>query len=404
MCRVTRAMFFFCRNIHSVSRFIYASRVGDGICDCCDGSDERGMRGKVCANTCAEEAVVARASQEQRRLEIKEGLRRLEEAKVEAAAGVAAWREERSRLEKALPELEQKQAEAKTRRDHAQGRWDAEVKAAEAEQKAADVAEASEAAAEADAVEAAKVAQADETAEGAEMLSKTGGDTESEGDSPAEPEAQPRVSEYAKWALDQQQKDLLQAGASEAAGGSHTPPPSSTPPEPESLAVEQLQEPEAKRELDVAKKAFDEADTAFRDSKRSKGNLEKKLIYDLGNGMRWFSLVDRCVEKQYGEYKYKICFFSDATQDHTSLGRFSSWEDPLVMKFEHGQSCPGGESRSLAVQFVCGPEEDILNLAETSKCTYRAEVGHPGACAQADLQRLEEPADEGFVLMPHEEL
>lgn len=39
------------------SRRVPLSRVGDGVCDCCDGSDERGSRfAAACANTCAAES------------------------------------------------------------------------------------------------------------------------------------------------------------------------------------------------------------------------------------------------------------------------------------------------------------------------------------------------------------
>ena len=35
-----------------VSRYIFASRVGDGICDCCDGSDE--WQDEGCKDVCEE--------------------------------------------------------------------------------------------------------------------------------------------------------------------------------------------------------------------------------------------------------------------------------------------------------------------------------------------------------------
>lgn len=42
-----------CPNKGYISRRIYSSMVDDGVCDCCDGSDER--KGYVsCANSCLE--------------------------------------------------------------------------------------------------------------------------------------------------------------------------------------------------------------------------------------------------------------------------------------------------------------------------------------------------------------
>jgi len=44
---------FYCENKGYRSRTLFASRVDDGICDCCDGSDEREG---LCTNTCKEKA------------------------------------------------------------------------------------------------------------------------------------------------------------------------------------------------------------------------------------------------------------------------------------------------------------------------------------------------------------
>jgi len=124
----------------------------------------------------------------------------------------------------------------------------------------------------------------------------------------------------------------------------------------------------------------------------------------MGEGNRWHSLVDRCVKKVDKEYTYKICFYEEASQDHTSLGRFEGWApfNPMVMLFTRGQSCPGGLDRSMRVTLVCGAIEEILTLSEPSRCAYDAHVSHPGACRTADLEALEAAAD--IALMPHLEL
>jgi protein kinase C substrate 80K-H len=48
---------FFCSNRGHKSEFLPSSRVDDGICDCCDGSDEIAA---ACSNTCDELGKVAR--------------------------------------------------------------------------------------------------------------------------------------------------------------------------------------------------------------------------------------------------------------------------------------------------------------------------------------------------------
>jgi protein kinase C substrate 80K-H len=46
---------FYCTNERSLPKTIFSSRVDDGICDCCDGSDETKTPEFECPNTCAEE-------------------------------------------------------------------------------------------------------------------------------------------------------------------------------------------------------------------------------------------------------------------------------------------------------------------------------------------------------------
>ena len=85
--------------------------------------------------------------------------------------------------------------------------------------------------------------------------------------------------------------------------------------------------------------------------------------------------MDRCLERNQNQYRYKVCFFKDANQNHTQLGRF----EELVMKndkivgasFRNGQFCPGGPARSLDVKFVCGIDEQIMRVDEPlrTRCT-----------------------------------
>jgi hypothetical protein len=49
---VDRKASFFCRNDGFASATVFASHVNDGVCDCCDGSDEW-RSGAACSNTCA---------------------------------------------------------------------------------------------------------------------------------------------------------------------------------------------------------------------------------------------------------------------------------------------------------------------------------------------------------------
>ena len=55
---------------------VTASRVNDGICDCCDGSDEWAMvAGGACRNNCDELGAAERAERERLEKVVEEGLR-----------------------------------------------------------------------------------------------------------------------------------------------------------------------------------------------------------------------------------------------------------------------------------------------------------------------------------------
>lgn len=43
---------FYCRNYGFLGKYIYSSYVNDGVCDCCDGSDEYNNPNIKCENNC----------------------------------------------------------------------------------------------------------------------------------------------------------------------------------------------------------------------------------------------------------------------------------------------------------------------------------------------------------------
>merc|ERR1740130_2203746 len=54
---------FYCANRGFRPQYVRASVVGDGVCDCCDGTDEWSdhQSQQVCRVTCVEDAIAARA-------------------------------------------------------------------------------------------------------------------------------------------------------------------------------------------------------------------------------------------------------------------------------------------------------------------------------------------------------
>ncbi|XVF53208.1 hypothetical protein PTKIN_Ptkin05aG0082000 [Pterospermum kingtungense] len=78
---------FYCKNARHVPQLLFSSRVNDGICDCCDGSDEYDGQVK-CPNTCWEVGKVARVRPLKKISTYKEGakLRNLEIERAKLAA------------------------------------------------------------------------------------------------------------------------------------------------------------------------------------------------------------------------------------------------------------------------------------------------------------------------------
>lgn len=60
---VGRRLFECKRDLEGADKVIFASRINDGVCDCCDGSDEDpGGNGALCANRCESDLVLAKRS------------------------------------------------------------------------------------------------------------------------------------------------------------------------------------------------------------------------------------------------------------------------------------------------------------------------------------------------------
>lgn len=80
---------FFCANIGSEARWLSPLRVQDGVCDCCDGSDEVGTA-EPCPDACEAEGRARREALQQRLVDAVEGTRAREEALESAKATFAA--------------------------------------------------------------------------------------------------------------------------------------------------------------------------------------------------------------------------------------------------------------------------------------------------------------------------
>lgn len=372
---------FHCANEGATPKLIYASHVDDGVCDCCDGTDEVGLARKwsaiSCPNSCAEEG---RRDAETRQAALtlhREGLVK----KAELVAGIRSdktrWNEELKVLHAELSGLQAAVATAK---------------AAEANNGTCD-----DVRAEVVALNATVAGLRDEVQRLKARLATlegTGGDVQGEiTDGAAAGEAV--VSEYAKW-MD---------GADSTLGKTEDPVEDA---DAKSGLLEEDDEDEDPGPIrDVSTKsggvsaqaaksgtssAVMEAEKKVKDNKDAIRKLQKKLDHlEAEEHLPFASLYGKCISRRDAEYTYKLCFFTEAKQDHVVLGRWSGWTGPKEALFDDGHTCYAGPERKLRVIFECGIEAEILNIGEPSRCSYEAHVKHPGACTEEDIALLERP-------------
>ncbi|CAK9093025.1 unnamed protein product [Durusdinium trenchii] len=438
-CAGSGATLFYCANAQSDAAYIYTSRVNDGVCDCCNGSDEwraEQLGRSPCVDTCHAEGRARTRRRSEQISELRSGIKQRAALIGKAKSERAASDKELLALRERLPSLEVAERAAK-----------AQVEAAEAA-KAAEEANATEPdadAAPAEAPSAVPGASAEsEPAASSEVKEEQVQEDAPAPEAPASPPAafeaaKPVVSEYSKW-MDGAAEVLDEPAVSEPVVSEYSKWMEGGPAVEPTAAPEEVDDSDdadddmdggeggstgmralwskwwtkvsdgwtvatrwasellgrrlspAERALEKAKQGHQAAKKELKDAKSRIRTLEDQLKSGVEERELAFSgLHDRCIEKSIGEYKYKICFFTDAKQDHTSIGRWKgwSWDSGLVMAlFDNGQYCPGGPERSLTVKFHCGAEE-LLDVTEPSRCAYEAQMKHPASCTPELLEALE---------------
>jgi len=143
---------------------------------------------------------------------------------------------------------------------------------------------------------------------------------------------------------------------------------------------------------EAARKAFNDADRAFRDTEREIKNLKDVLEKDFGEEHEFSVLNGQCFEYTDNEYKYKMCPFDHCSQrpkhggSETRLGSWGSWEGgegPMkysIMKFTGGQGCWNGPARSTTVYLHCGTDNAVNAVSEPNKCEYEMHFTTPAIC------------------------
>eukprot|EP00929_Paragymnodinium_shiwhaense_P087508 TRINITY_DN47670_c0_g1_i1.p1 TRINITY_DN47670_c0_g1~~TRINITY_DN47670_c0_g1_i1.p1 ORF type:complete len:550 (-),score=215.06 TRINITY_DN47670_c0_g1_i1:15-1664(-) len=428
-CAGQQDTMFYCPNEESLPKYVYASMVNDGVCDCCDGSDEW-RRPDACANSCKAEGAELHRTLASREKNLLDGLELRRSLVEKAKKDRGSMQEELESLKKEMQTLEdaEKLADethqaavavvAKIEKEEAEKKAKAEAEAAAKQTTAAEPKE--EAAAPKDPPAVATAGSDVEETKATDATPPAGqADKPPAADAPKQ-EDKAVVSEYAKWmegaekALGEEDKMGAEAKAEPATqkadAGAEKPTPTPRPKRERPSAWAKFKDdvwkqlsgvwqslfgkgltPEEKAR-EAAKKKLDAAKAVVKKKSDRKDELEAKLASvasESDHDLAFASLDGKCLSKTLGEYTYEVCFFKQAKQTSTSVGRWKKWESSRVALFDGGAWCPGGPERSLRVKFQCGHREDILDITEPSRCTYEATATHPGACSEEALQDLE---------------
>lgn len=348
---------FYCVNKGYRGKYIASSYVNDGVCDCCDGSDEYSSRAK-CANTCEADGAEWRKAQAAAIEKATQGaVKRVEYA----AAGQEAAKNRKGKIADATTKLD---AAAKAREAA-----EAEVNAAEAEEKKITEARRATALADGDGATAAELGITGMDRAALLNLLIT------------------HVKQTATSAtLLENVKKLAAAGAIPGTATSFEPKWLENPAEM----------PDHKSEAGNAARAkLTEAKLEETKHRSDLDGLKDEDAADYGPDAAFFPLKGKCLDTRINQYGYSVCPFGRANQDGTSLGSFTGYKanadgtkNYSVMLFTGGQTCWNGPARSITVTFECGMEDKLLHVDEPEKCTYAARASSPAACDDRAAREL----------------
>ncbi|CAK4123001.1 unnamed protein product [Aphanomyces euteiches] len=394
---------FYCENKGFFPSEIPTSRVNDGICDCCDGSDEYNS-GASCPQTCAtlradhdkEKAAqdaVLEAGREARlkivttsKLQKEEQYRRRTDLEVEKARLDKAVEDARALKvsEEAIEVQEQKAAAVATRKKVAVHLGLHDLSSEQLIELVLDLSV--KVPLRSDVLSAIRGVQTSDASvidqqEQAYKLTLAA--------HKKEVERVNQVNDDLKKAKEDARKLKEDAGETfeEENDDKYKPLEVPTPPE---RPIDQLfgkltsDQSVPRPETKAAREALDSAESKARETQSELDAIEKKLQLQYGPDDVLFSLRDTCVEVKSGEYTYKMCWFGQAHQDHTSLGKMEPiGPSPRLnrIKFSGGAKCWNGPERSLTVTLTCGETQELGGIEEPSTCVYVATLQTPIACS-----------------------
>ena len=170
--------------------------------------------------------------------------------------------------------------------------------------------------------------------------------------------------------------------------------------------------------LTAAKNAANSARNDLSSSQNALRDGQNDLEKDYGLDDIFRALKGQCISGDVGEYTYEHCFMDRTKQKpkrgggETNMGNFIRFDtefvdgetdadgkglgsgERIVMRYENGQGCWNGPSRSTKVILACGPEEEVWKVSETEKCVYEIHQGSAAVCDTPGVKKKDATKDE----------
>jgi len=127
--------------------------------------------------------------------------------------------------------------------------------------------------------------------------------------------------------------------------------------------------------------------------KREIEALEKKLLVLSGKYTVYYSLIDKVFTLNTTDYTYSLKWGREINQKQnkgstTLLGKFKKFIDNKTILYDEGTQCWKGPKRSVKINLLCGPVNEIIKVDEPSKCQYVMDFETPGVCSEKDIKDI----------------
>jgi protein kinase C substrate 80K-H len=140
---------------------------------------------------------------------------------------------------------------------------------------------------------------------------------------------------------------------------------------------------EAQQEAKRIKKLLSDSEASLNAQKKSVQDANDIAGKNFGPDNVLFSLWKQCYKSRQDKYTYTVCPYDNAKQDQTSLGKFKSVDfgpNGVVFSFNFGDRCFSSKFRELKLALRCSERTEITSVAEPETCSYVATLETPIAC------------------------